>query len=98
MDWKNNISKIKRLLLIFISIFLIISFISKINSSCAVKFLNTKKTLIEESEGKRTGTSLGCRLNYIEASVDLIKENPLIGIGTGDSLLAMEKLYGKDKI
>lgn len=93
---KNSLSKIKRVFLILISIFLIISFVSKINSNCGVKFLNAQKNMQKEVAGNRTGTSLGCRLNYIESSIDLIKENIFVGVGTGDSISSMRKLYGEE--
>lgn len=93
---KNKLTKLKRFFLVVLSLFLLVLFISKINSNCGLKFLNAKKTIENEVDGKRVGTSLGCRLNYIEASFDLIEKNIFIGVGTGDSLDAMKKLYGQD--
>ena len=36
-------------------------------------------------------TSIGCRIGFWYNSFDIIKKNPLLGVGTGDSAIAMER-------
>ncbi len=92
----NTYFLLKRLGVILVTVLSLLIYSNLINPGCGLKFFNMEKSLSKEISGKRTGTSLGCRLNYIENSIELIKENPIIGVGTGDSLYSMKNHFGED--
>ena len=94
-----NLSKLvilKKTLILSLGTIIILVYMNLINNGCGLKFNTMANSFISELQGKRTVASLGCRLNYVQKSLELSKENLYIGVGTGDSIYAMKKFMGEN--
>jgi len=94
---KKLFNKLKCLFLIIVGSILFMILLSNLNKKCFNEFNTLRKSITQELQNKKPGASLDCRLNYIKHSTKLIKEYPILGVGTGDSLYASKLLIGENK-
>jgi O-antigen ligase len=68
----------------------------KVNQTIhSIKILDLKKQIQNKDNSKRT--SLTCRFEFWYYAYNIGKKYPILGVGTGDGILELEKLIGKDE-
>lgn len=93
LTYKKNIMKT-----ISISILIIFSLISIIYSFSPIvknESIQTQKALVRIIDNGDFNTSVGLRLGFTKYSLNVISENPILGVGTGDYMDEVRALFPK---
>ena len=84
--------KIKSLLVIFILIPVIFLTAYQTSNQFSDRFDETITNIIKFSENKSKNNAIGQRLTYAVNSWEVIQQNPLLGVGTGDFRVEYKKI------
>ena len=93
LTYKKNIMKT-----ISISILIIFSLISIIYTFSPIvknESIQTQKALVRIIDNGDFNTSVGLRLGFTKYSLNVISENPILGVGTGDYMDEVRALFPK---
>ncbi len=97
--YKLNRLNIKNILLIIVSVFVMFAGFYTLSTTFSSKVDLTIKRIANldiknqaENRDKSKRNSFSCRLEFWYHASKIIKENPLVGVGTGDSVVEMKRL------
>lgn len=93
---QNN--KIKQSLLIF-GVFTVVAVVGIANSNLSLKFQQTFQELTTTDRTNESKVrSTAARMWFWKATIDIIKENPILGVGTGDVREELTKKYKEKQL
>lgn len=82
---------IKNILLFGTCVILIVSSVAYIASPIFKNKITSSIQTIKELSSNNFSTSIGVRIGFISYSMDIIKQHPIFGIGTGDHVYAVRE-------
>lgn len=88
--------KVKTIIYILLSLFIIYFLAYKLSTTFQVRIENAKNDMINLKKGNYN-SSIGIRVAYWIVTWDILKENPLFGVGIGDYKEAIKKTLSKSK-